>query len=105
MRIHRQVASRPPAGLRAVAGALGAFVLALSLSLHPVRALADEAPPAAAPAAAAPAAAAPAAPADASAAPAGAATAAAAAPAAPTEPTIMKFSDINSRDTAWIDRR
>ena len=102
MRIHRQVASRPPAGLRAVAGALGAFVLALSLSLHPVRALADEAPPAAAPAAATPAAAAPAAPADASAAPAGAATAAAAAPAAPTEPTIMKFSDINSGDTAWM---
>jgi Amt family ammonium transporter len=77
---------------RVRSAAFGVLLLALALSLHPVRALADEAP-------AAPAAAASAAPADASAA---AAAPAAAAPAAPTEPTIMKFTDINSGDTAWM---
>src|SRR5450631_2199402 len=73
---------------RAMTAALAALVLMLVVSTHPVRALADEAP--AVPAAAASA--------DATAAPA----AATAAPAAPTEPTIMKFTDINSGDTAWM---
>src|SRR5450755_2734974 len=72
---------------RAMTAALAALVLILVVSTHPVRALADEAP--AVPAAAASA--------DATAAP-----AAAAAPAAPTEPTVMKFTDINSGDTAWM---
>src|ERR1700680_573279 len=79
-------------GARAVAGALAATVLALVLSAGSVSALADEAPaaPAAAASTGAPAAA--------------ARTDAAAAPAAaaPTEPTIVKFSDINSGDTAWM---
>src|ERR1039457_3748943 len=70
---------------RAMTAALAALVLILVVSTHPVRALADEAP--AVPAAAASA--------DATAAP-------AAAPAAPTEPTVMKFTDINSGDTAWM---
>ena len=75
--------------VRAAAGALAASVLALALSAGSVSAWADEAP--AAPAAAASTeAAAPAAP------------AAAPAAAAPTEPTIVKFSDINSGDTAWM---
>src|ERR1017187_1044571 len=73
---------------RAMTAALAALVLILVVSTHPVRALADEAP--AVPAAAASA--------DATAAPA----AATAAPAAPTEPTVMKFTDINSGDTAWM---
>ncbi len=85
--------SRWPARLRTAArafsGALAAAVLALVLCATPVGAWADEAPAAAAPAA--PAAA-------------GGEAAAAAAPAAaaPTEPTIVKFSDINSGDTAWM---
>jgi ammonium transporter, Amt family len=87
---------------RAMTAALAALVLVLALSTYPVRALADEPPAAPADATAAPAA-----PADAMAAPAAAASPAAAAPAAPaaaapTEPTIMKFSDINSGDTAWM---
>src|ERR1017187_993529 len=73
---------------RAMTAALAALVLMLVVSTHPVRALADEAP--AVPAAAASA--------DATAAPA----AATAAPGAPTEPTVMKFTDINSGDTAWM---
>jgi ammonium transporter, Amt family len=77
-------------GARAVAGALAATVLALVLSAGSVSALADEAPaaPAAAASTAAPAAA--------------TGTEAAPAAAAPTEPTIVKFSDINSGDTAWM---
>ena len=67
-------------------GPLAAALLAIVLASHPVRLRADEAP--AAPAAAASAE--------------GAATPAAAPAAAPTEPTIMKFSDINSGDTAWM---
>ena len=78
--------------VHAWAAALAALLLALMLGSAPRYALADEAPAAtAAPAAAdaaAPAAAAPA--------------AAAPAAAAPTEPTIVKFSDINSGDTAWM---
>src|ERR1700681_619505 len=68
-------------GTRGLAGVLAATVLGLMLSAASVSALADEAP--AAPAAAS-------------------ADAAAGAAAAPTEPTIMKFSDINSGDTAWM---
>ena len=68
-------------GARGLAGVLAATVLGLMLSAASVSALADEAP--AAPAAAS-------------------ADAAAGAAAAPTEPTIMKFSDINSGDTAWM---
>jgi Amt family ammonium transporter len=60
---------------RALSAALLMFVLALAVSLHPARVLADEAP---------------------------AAAAVTAALAAPTEPTIMNFSDINSGDTAWM---
>src|ERR1017187_1821355 len=71
---------------RAMTAALAALVLMLVVSTHPVRALADEAP--AVPAAAASA--------DATAAP------AAAAASTPTEPTVMKFTDINSGDTAWM---
>src|ERR1700676_4690335 len=67
-------------GARGLAGGLAATVLGLMLSAASVSALGDEAP---APAAAS-------------------ADAAAGAAAAPTEPTIMKFSDINSGDTAWM---
>jgi ammonium transporter, Amt family len=71
-------------GPRALAAALAVVVLGLMLSVAAPGAWADEAPAApAAAAAAAPAAATPAA-------------------AAPTEPTIVKFSDINSGDTAWM---
>jgi len=70
---------------RALTGALAAAALALVLCAAPGSAWADEAP---APAAAAPAA--------------GGEAAAAPAAAAPTEPTIVKFSDINSGDTAWM---
>jgi len=73
---------------RRLMGALAVLLLAVALAIHPVKSSADEAPPAAAPAASAETAAAP-------------ATAPAAAPA-PTEPTIVKFSDINSGDTAWM---
>src|SRR5450755_3009789 len=61
-------------------------LLGLMLSAVSVSAWADEAPAAAA------------------AAPAGAADAGAPAPAAaaPTEPTLVKFTDINSGDTAWM---
>jgi Amt family ammonium transporter len=73
-------------GPQALAPALAAALLGLMLSVAPQGAWADEAP--AAPAAASPAA---------------ATAAAAGAPAAtPTEPTIVKFSDINSGDTAWM---
>jgi Amt family ammonium transporter len=71
-------------GPRALAAALAAAVLGLMLSVTPLRAWADEAPAAAAAAAAA------------------AADAAPAAAPTPTEPTIVKFSDINSGDTAWM---
>jgi len=69
---------------RAIAGALAATALAIALSAAPANGWADEAPSA------------PAASTD--------ATAPAAAPvvAAPTEPIIVKFSDINSGDTAWM---
>jgi Amt family ammonium transporter len=75
-----------------VVAALAALALALGAAAPSMQALADEAPSASAAAPAATAA-------DATAAP--AASAAAATPA-PTEPTIMKFSDINSGDTAWM---
>jgi Amt family ammonium transporter len=71
-------------GPRVVLRALAATVLAVALSAGPVSAWADEAP--AAPAAGTTLAAPPSAP----------------AAAAPTEPTIVKFSDINSGDTAWM---
>jgi Amt family ammonium transporter len=85
MRMQQNVNTRVDAsawpGPRARAAALAAVVLGLMLSVAPPGAWADEAP--AAPAAAAAVAAAPAA-------------------ATPTEPTIVKFSDINSGDTAWM---
>ncbi len=89
MRIDLKLPTYKWSAARALSGALAAAVLALVLCATPVRAWADEAPAAAAPAA--PAAA-------------GGEAAAAAAPAAaaPTEPTIVKFSDINSGDTAWM---
>jgi Amt family ammonium transporter len=75
-------------GARGTAGVLVAIMATLALGIVSIQSRADEAPaattaPAAADATAAPAAAAPAA-------------------AAPTEPTIVKFSDINSGDTAWM---
>jgi ammonium transporter, Amt family len=72
--------NHPWIAARALSHALAATLLALLLSAGPASSRADEA---AAPAAAS---------ADASAAPA----------AAPTAPTIVKFSDINSGDTAWM---
>ena len=72
------VHSRPAA--RAWAAMLATLLLALMLGSAPRYAVADEAPAAAT----------------------AAAPAAAPAAAAPTEPTIMKFSDINSGDTAWM---
>jgi Amt family ammonium transporter len=70
-------------GARATALALIAAMAVFVLGVFPVQTRADEAPaPAADATAAAPAAAAPA--------------------AAPTAPTIMKFTDINSGDTAWM---
>ncbi|HEY4973916.1 MAG TPA: hypothetical protein VII41_09925, partial [Steroidobacteraceae bacterium] len=86
MRIDLKLRKYKWSGARAIAGALAATVLGLMLSGVSVSAWADEAP--AAPAAASADAAAPA--------------AAAPAAAAPTEPTIMKFTDINSGDTAWM---
>jgi ammonium transporter, Amt family len=88
MRIDLKLRQYKWSGARAIAGALVATVLGLMLSAVSVSAWADEAP--ATPAAAA--------------APAAADAAAAAAPAAaaPTEPTLMKFTDINSGDTAWM---
>jgi Amt family ammonium transporter len=71
-------------GAGAVVRALAATLLAVALSAGPVSVWADEAP--GAPAAGTAVAAAPSAP----------------AAAAPTEPTIVKFSDINSGDTAWM---
>ena len=71
-------------GPQALAAALAAAVLGLMLSVAPLGAWADEAPAAAAAAS------------DAT------APAAAPAAAAPSEPTIVKFSDINSGDTAWM---
>ena len=68
---------------------LAATLLGLALGSAPLRASADEAPAAAA-----------ATTADAAAAAAGPATATPT--TAPTEPTIVKFSDINSGDTAWM---
>jgi len=82
--LRARVFSSAPARL---SGALAAGLLGLMLSGAAVSAWAEEAP--AAPVAAA-----------AASAPAGAAVAPAA--AAPTEPTIVKFSDINSGDTAWM---
>jgi len=73
----------------ALAAVLAATLLGLTLGVAP-RASADEAPAAAAPAASA----------DAAAAAAGPATATPT--TAPTEPTVVKFSDINSGDTAWM---
>jgi len=73
-----------------IAAAMAATLLALAMMIGPVSASADEAPAAAAPAASADAAASASAP------------AAATPTTAPTEPTIVKFSDINSGDTAWM---
>ena len=74
---------------RALAAVLAATLLGLTLGVAPLRAMADEAPAAAAPAAAT---------ADA----ASAAPASATPTTAPTEPTVVKTSDINSGDTAWM---
>ncbi len=73
-----------------IAAALAATLLALAMMIGPASASADEAPAAAAPAASADAATSASAP------------AAATPTTAPTEPTIVKFSDINSGDTAWM---
>ncbi len=73
---------------RSLMGALAALLLGAMLAVHPVTSAAEEA---AAASAAAPGSADQAAPA-----------AAPATPAAPTAPTMMKFSDINSGDTAWM---
>jgi Amt family ammonium transporter len=73
----------------ALAAVLAATLLGLTLGVAP-RASADEAPAAAAPVASA----------DAAAAAAGPATATPT--TAPTEPIVVKFSDINSGDTAWM---
>jgi Amt family ammonium transporter len=62
--------------------ALAAILLCAALGAHAIAVRADEAPAAAAPVASAPVASAPV--------------------AAPTEPTIVKFTDINSGDTAWM---
>jgi Amt family ammonium transporter len=81
-------------GTRALAAVLAATLLGMTLGVAPLRAWADEAPAAAAPAAAAPAATADAA--------AAAGPATATPTTAPTEPIVVKFSDINSGDTAWM---
>jgi len=74
-------------GIRVLAAVLAATLLGLILSAAPLRASADEAPAAAPPATADAASAAP---------------ATATPTTAPTEPTTVKFSDINSGDTAWM---
>src|SRR6202163_4252109 len=81
MRIDLKLWKYKWSGTRGLAGVLAATVLGLMLSAASVSALADEAP--AAPAAAS-------------------ADAAAGAAGAAPEPTLMKFSDINSGDTAWM---
>src|SRR6202165_5951067 len=81
MRIDLKLWKYKWSGSRGLAGGLAATVLGVLASAASVSALAEEAPPA--PAAAS-------------------ADAAAGAAAAPTEPTLMKFSDINSGDTAWM---
>jgi len=77
-------------GTRTLAAALAAIVLWLTLAAAPVSAWADEAPAAAAPAAST------------DAAPAAAGPATVTPTTAPTEPTVVKSSDINSGDTAWM---
>src|ERR1700733_7058317 len=81
MRMQQNINTRVNAfarpGPRARAAALAAVMLGLMLSVAPPVACADEAA-------------------------AGAAPVATPAAAAPTEPTIVKFSDINSGDTAWM---
>jgi ammonium transporter, Amt family len=87
MRVSRHLEKYKRSGAGIVAAVLIALLWAVA-TVTPLKAVADEAP--AAPAAAA-------APAD--------ATAPAAAPAAapaPTEPQLVKFTDINSGDTAWM---
>jgi Amt family ammonium transporter len=78
-------------GTRSLAVALAAAALGLMLGATALRASADEAPATAAPAATADAAAA-----------AAAGPATATPTTAPTEPIVVKFSDINSGDTAWM---
>jgi Amt family ammonium transporter len=86
MRVERKVGQLRRATARVLMATLATLVLTLAASSYSVQTRAQDAP-AAAPAASA------------------AADATAATPAAapaPTEPTIMKFTDINSGDTAWM---
>jgi Amt family ammonium transporter len=86
MRISRPLEKYKERATRIVTGVLVALVLAL-VTATPIRVLADEAPAATTAPAAADAAAPAAAPAT---------------PPAPTEPQLVKFSDVNSGDTAWM---
>jgi len=85
MQVDQHLHKRGRGVARALAGALVTLLLIMVI-MGPVCTWAEEAPAAAAPAAE------------------GAPEAAAAAPAAsaPTEPQLVKFSDINSGDTAWM---
>jgi Amt family ammonium transporter len=93
MIVDRKAMNRSRSGARLTAGATAAIVLSLALGSNAVRALASDAAPAVDTSSAATVAA-----------PTATATASAPAPATatPTEPTIVKFSDINSGDTAWM---